>query len=527
MTESSESGAGKIALKIKTTAVQYDVEVPEGATVGDVKHALVDKTGNSVEKHTLIFSGKILKDAETLAQHSIKDGMAIHLVIRTPAPAVPAPAHSAAPTAAAPAPAAPSTPSQQQRPSPFGGLSGMGAAPAAGGMNPMAMLQNPEMMQQMMNSPIMQSLMSNPQVLRSMLSENPQVQQLIESNPELGHILNDPEMMRQTMEMMRNPNMFNEMMRNHDQAIRNLQGIPGGEAALQRLYQDVQEPLLNSATSSFGGNPFAALSNNANNATSRSQNAGVENAEALPNPWGAGGAATGNAAGAAQGAQGGAARGGAGMGAMMEQMMQAMGGAGGAAGGLGGATGANGIMEMMNNPAMRQMAAQMAQGLASDPATAGLLGGVPPSVLTAMGNPRVIEAMMQIQSGMEVIRTEAPELARDMFGQSAAMMEALGRHAGGAAAPAAGTDGAAAGAAAGGLGGIPPSVLNSLFANMQMGAGMGGGAPAASREQLEAQYASQLEQLQGMGFTNVAENLAALSACFGDVNMAIERLLQR
>lgn len=36
MTESSESGAGKIALKIKTTAVQYDVEVPEGATVGDV-----------------------------------------------------------------------------------------------------------------------------------------------------------------------------------------------------------------------------------------------------------------------------------------------------------------------------------------------------------------------------------------------------------------------------------------------------------------------------------------------------------
>lgn len=36
MAESSESGVGKIALKIKTTAVQYDVEVPEGATVGDV-----------------------------------------------------------------------------------------------------------------------------------------------------------------------------------------------------------------------------------------------------------------------------------------------------------------------------------------------------------------------------------------------------------------------------------------------------------------------------------------------------------
>lgn len=87
------------------------------------------------------------------------------------------------------------------------------------------------------------------------------------------------------MEMIRNPNMFNEMMRNHDQAIRNLQGIPGGEAALQRLYQDVQEPLLNSALSS--SNPFAT--NNDANAESRSQRAGVENAEALPNPWGGGG----------------------------------------------------------------------------------------------------------------------------------------------------------------------------------------------------------------------------------------------
>lgn len=29
--------------------------------------------------------------------------------------------------------------------------------------------------------------------------------------------------MRQTMEMIRNPNMFQEMMRNHDLAIRNLQ----------------------------------------------------------------------------------------------------------------------------------------------------------------------------------------------------------------------------------------------------------------------------------------------------------------
>lgn len=43
------------------------------------------------------------------------------------------------------------------------------------------------------------------------------------------------------------------------------QGIPGGQAALQRLYQDVQEPLLNSATSTFANNPFATLMDNSEN----------------------------------------------------------------------------------------------------------------------------------------------------------------------------------------------------------------------------------------------------------------------
>lgn len=31
----------------------------------------------------LIFAGKILKDTETLAQHNIKDGVVVHLVVRS------------------------------------------------------------------------------------------------------------------------------------------------------------------------------------------------------------------------------------------------------------------------------------------------------------------------------------------------------------------------------------------------------------------------------------------------------------
>lgn len=169
------------------------------------------------------------------------------------------------------------------------------------------------------------------------------------------------------MEMIRNPNMFNEMMRNHDQAIRNLQGIPGGEAALQRLYSDIQEPLLNSANS--GANPFA--SNNDTNAESRSQRAGVENAEALPNPWGGGGARA--TAGSDNNASTGAAAG---------------------AGGLGGALGGMNMASMMNNPALQSM----------------------------MSSPEMQETMRSMMSNPEMMRTlMSPEMiqqARGLMGDN-------------------------------------------------------------------------------------------------------------
>jgi len=37
----------------------------------------------SVASVCLIFAGKILKDGETLEQHGVKDGIAVHLVIKS------------------------------------------------------------------------------------------------------------------------------------------------------------------------------------------------------------------------------------------------------------------------------------------------------------------------------------------------------------------------------------------------------------------------------------------------------------
>lgn len=124
------------------------------------------------------------------------------------------------------------------------------------------------------------------------------MQQLMERNPEISHMLNNPELLRQTMDMVRNPAMLQELMRTQDRALNNLErfapfaqfaalklptscySIPGGYNALRRLYTELQEPMLNAAQEQFGGNPFAALVNNQSGESQGQQ--GTENRDPLP-----------------------------------------------------------------------------------------------------------------------------------------------------------------------------------------------------------------------------------------------------
>ncbi|CAJ0578293.1 unnamed protein product, partial [Mesorhabditis spiculigera] len=477
---SDDESAPLIKLTVKTTSSAYDIQVPSDAPISEVKQVLSEKVNAPADKLCLIFSGKILKDPELLDKLNISDGMSLHLVVRQQNAAGASPSRpAAAPTNSTNAAGA--QPGQQ---APFAGLAG-----PAGMGNMQQLLNNRDVMRQMMDSPLMQGIMNNPQIFQTMISSNPQMQQLVESNPELAHMLNDPEMIRRTMEVVRNPNMFDEMMRNHDIAIRNLQGIPGGEAALQRLYQDVQEPLLNSAASSLGGNPFASTASNDADATSRSQRAGVENADPLPNPWGA---APQRAAPAAGATPGGAA--GNPMADMMNNpqfanMMQQMMG-GGAAGGEGaGGPGLQGLLgnamqRIRENPQMLEQMLQNPPPFANNPELARNL----PQMMQAMTNPRVMEALEMIRRSLEILRTEAPQIYSQMMPNGADHMQ-------------------------------------NLFGQMNLGGAAAGGGGAVPEVNYEQQYASQLEQLSNMGFNNRGANIAALRATYGDVNAAVERLL--
>ncbi|RUS92132.1 hypothetical protein EGW08_000156 [Elysia chlorotica] len=568
MAESSgeATDVGVMKITVKTPKEKHTVEVKIGGSVRELKEEVQKKFNAPYEQLCIIFAGKIIKDEDTLEQHGIKDGLTVHLVIKSAnrtAPTNPPPSNNTTPSANT-APDVSQTPFNLGGIGGLAGLSGMGM----GSANFMEMqnrmqreiMNNPEMMGQLMESPFIQSMMSNPDMMRTLLMNNPQMRELMERNPEITHMLNNPEVMRQTMELARNPAMMQELMRSQDRAMSNLESIPGGFNALQRMYRDIQEPMMNAAQESMGGsNPFASL---VSNGTSENAQQGRENTQPLPNPWGGSGSATPTTAtgttspipstGQTPGA-GGAGQNSftgmfnsPGMQSLMQQMMQ--------------------NPQMMSNMMQAPYMQSMMQSLSANPELAQqIIGNNPlfannpqmqanmsqmmpnllqqlqnPDVQNMVTNPRALEALMQIQTGLNQLQQESPSVFSSITGMGGLRP---GSQPAGTAPnttssnpsstttpnPATNPSGtpnppgitSAGGPLGQGLQSNPDAFSSMMSSMMQM---MVGGQQNQPPEQ---RFASQLEQLATMGFMDREANIRALTATFGDVNAAIDRLLQQ
>uniref|UniRef100_A0A182ND48 Ubiquilin-like protein n=1 Tax=Anopheles dirus TaxID=7168 RepID=A0A182ND48_9DIPT len=532
MAENRASGK-KITILVKTPKDRKSIEVDDDAEIKDLKIVVAEKFETNPELVCLIFAGKIMKDTDTLKTHNIKEGLTVYLVIKA------APRADAEGTRRAPADVS-QTPFGLNQ---LGGLAGLGAL---GGTQSNFMdlqsrmqhelLDNPDLMRTVLDNPLVQQMMNSPDTMRQILTSNPQMQELMQRNPEISHMLNNPELLRQTMELARNPSMLQELMRSHDRAISNLESVPGGYSALQRIYRDIQEPMMNATFR----NPYSGTSDSGSTSGAGGANPqqGTENRSPLPNPWSSGGA------GAAAGAAGGAAAGrGAGatdaagtpLGLLntpaMQSLMQQM------------SENPSIMSNMLNSPATRSMM----EALAADPAMAAnlmsqnpLLANNPalqeqmrtmmpqllrqmqnPEVQQMVTNPQALNAIMQIQQGMEQLRSAAPGLMSSM-GIPPMPGGATGVGATNTT-PSSATPGAGAAA---GAGAAPPPNNDALFSEFmaRMINGMASGT-ADTNIPPEERYRSQLEQLAAMGFVNREANLQALIASFGDINAAVERLL--
>ncbi|CAK1542118.1 unnamed protein product [Leptosia nina] len=278
----------KITITVKTPKEKQQVDIEEDADIKKLKEVLSPKFNAEPEQLCLIFAGKIMNDSDTLKQHNIKDGLTVHLVIKTP----PRPEPEGG-TRRPPADIS-ATPFGLNSLGGLAGLESLGLGQSTfmdlQARMQQELLSNPEMLRQVLDNPLVQQMMNDPENMRSLITSNPQMQDLMARNPEISHMLNNPDLLRQTMELARNPAMLQELMRSHDRALSNLESIPGGYNALQRMYRDIQEPMLNVA-SSMAGNPFSGLVDNSDGTNPQQ---GAENRQPLPNPWQRGGSGTGS-----------------------------------------------------------------------------------------------------------------------------------------------------------------------------------------------------------------------------------------
>ncbi|XP_042861532.1 ubiquilin-1-like [Penaeus japonicus] len=563
MAEGSE-GAKSINLTVKTAKDKQILEISEDASVKDLRELVSEKFSASLEQVCLIFAGKILKDGENLSQHNIKDGFTVHLVIKSSSSGSAQPNNrpasaTSAPSAANSSTSTTSTPNtaannQANAANPFAGMGGLGGL-GLGGLGGLAnmgmgnpnfqelqqrmqreMLNNPEMMRQIMDNPFVQQLMNNPEYMRAIITSNPQMQQLMERNPEISHMLNNPEMLRQTMELARNPAMLQELMRSHDRALSNLESIPGGYSALQRMYRDIQEPMLNAAQEQFGSNPFASLLGNAGGNNSDAAQAGRENSDPLPNPWAPRTTSSTSTASSSTPTTSTTST------SQSTTTTSSSSSASTTSGNLGG-----GLPGMFQSPGMQSLMQQMMENpqlmssMINAPYTQAMFqvsenctfsqsfSGKAITTLTLLlhFSLQALQAVAQIQNGLEQLRQTSPGL----FNTMGLNMPPLIVPGASSTQTASTTSSTTTTSSSSGNTSTTPSIPGLVpgtdaFANLMstMSQALTGGGGSGNPEQ---QYASQLDQLSAMGFINREANLQALIATFGDVNAAVERLLSR
>ncbi|KAL0422986.1 UNVERIFIED_CONTAM: Ubiquitin domain-containing protein DSK2b [Sesamum latifolium] len=544
---------------------KFSVKTTLDSTVGEFKALLAQNCDVPADQQRLIYKGRILKDDQTLISYGLQADHTVHMVrgsapaasppTPTPAPASSGNTNSTAATQGA-GPNAGGTGIAGAGASPFPGL-GLGALGGAGASGVFGaglpefeqvqqqLTQNPNMMREIMNMPAIQSLMNNPEIMRSLIMSNPQMREIIDRNPELAHILNDPSILRQTLEAARNPELMREMMRNTDRAMSNIESSPEGFNMLRRMYENVQEPFLNASTMGGGAatdpsNPFAALLGNQGGAQTRdgsnSSTAGLEtgttipNSNPLPNPWNnTGGSQTNNSA---RTNQSGDARipGIAGLGGLSLPELERMGMADSSAFG-----------QLLQNPAVAQMMQSllsnpqyMDQILGLNPQLRSMLDMNPqlremmqnPEILRELTSPETMQQMMALQQQLsQLARQQSTPLAiasiplpKSEEVEVNGLVEVIYNFTEAVCT----REEAQTGPGRGTQSNMGLDMLMNMFGGLGAGSLTVPNTPDVPPEEL---YATQLSQLQEMGFFDTQENIRALRATSGNVHAAVERLL--
>lgn len=222
---SSSESSTPITFSVKSSNdTKYTVSLAPTTSVADLKTKLAELSDIAADRQRLIYSGRVMKDEETLATYKLQSGHTIHMVKGAASNTARGGASSSGPTTggADARPTVPTNIAAGTGNNPLAGLTGARYAghvqlPNAdmfgpdGGMGPPP---DAEQLAQAMSNPQFQStmndLLSNPQIIDYILASNPMLSQL---GPEV----------RQMMQS----DLFRQLMSN-PQVIRSMSQMSGG-----------------------------------------------------------------------------------------------------------------------------------------------------------------------------------------------------------------------------------------------------------------------------------------------------------
>uniref|UniRef100_A0A8C4IYH7 Ubiquitin-like domain-containing protein n=1 Tax=Dromaius novaehollandiae TaxID=8790 RepID=A0A8C4IYH7_DRONO len=254
-----------IQFTVKTPKVKKEFVVPENITIKLFKGVVSKHFDCQTSQLVLVFFGRILKDQDTLRQLGIHDGVTVYLVIRKPRRSQEElfPAGSP-PASACSSPVPPRASSTSNSTFVLAERS-----PSNSNMSAQSTEQETQLrcmptsvvMAQALESLVAQSMLSNPDLMRQLIMANPQMQQLAQQIPEISHILNNTNVMKEMLDIVRNSDMLREI-RSQDRAVSNLENVPGRDNTLMCVGTESQDTLLNATHEQFGNNSFASLVRN-------------------------------------------------------------------------------------------------------------------------------------------------------------------------------------------------------------------------------------------------------------------------
>jgi ubiquilin len=294
---------------------------------------------------------------------------------------------------------------------------------------------------------------------------NPQLREVMERNPEIMQTMADPELMKRMVDVVRSPAMLQELMRGQEHLIGGLRVPAAGasSSADESAKTDQASSVAKTAGSSETGSSSGGELFNQAGVRSMLQQIS-QNPQLMTNM-------------------------------LQAPYVQCM------------------LQSMSQNPLLVQQMLTSSPMFANNPVLQEMLPRtVPyfaqqlqnPEIQCMMSNPRALQAMLLIQQGMHELNAAMPTALRDDSVSTAADADA---------------------AAVDNVSGKTMDDYTKFMSCMlkMVSSADGSGDDSQTPEQ---KFALQLHQLSMMGFINRDANIEALSAVQGDVNSAINRLLQ-